>query len=911
MPEKWEQIIEIFNSALERSSSERNDFLCQACGQDDALRAEVESLLASYDHTFLENPPAGNVSSFLARAMIGRQIGVYRIIHECGHGGMAVVYVGERADEAYRKRVAIKMVKPGADSEQILRRFRNERQTLAALDHPNIVKLLDGGSTQDGLPYLVMEYVEGIPINRYCDAHRLSIVERLQLFRRICSAVHYAHHNLVIHRDLKPGNILITKDGSPKLLDFGIAKLLNPDCFQTPLVTLGDWRPMTPGYATPEHVRGEPNTNASDIYSLGVLLYELLSGHTPYRTANRSLLEVERAVCEEQPEPPSTAIAKVEESADDWTGQQVEINPEFVSQARNTNPADLRHRLHGDLDTIVMMALCKEPQRRYASAQGFSDDIERHLAAMPVKARRPTLVYRGGKFLRRHSESAAALGVMLILLASFGSWEGRRIRNQNSGTVTIRARPSVAILGFKNLSARPDTAWISTALSEMLTTELAAGEKLRTVPGETVARTKIDLALPDAESLSSNTLARIRKNLNTDFVVLGSYFDMGQAGGGQVRLDLRIQDAIRGETIATASEIGTERQLLDLVARTGSRLRDQLGIGEVSPVQSAGIKAAIASNPDAMRLYSEGLAKVRAFDALAARDLLTRAVAVDPSYPLAHSALAKAWLALGYDSNAQQEAKKALDSASNLSHEDHLLVEAHYYEASKQWEKAIETYRTLRASFSDNLEFGLYLANAQVAGDRGQEALATIAQLRRLPGSGKDDPRIDLAQAAAAASLSDNQGAADAAERAVGKAASTGAKLLVARARAFQCRAFANLGQPKESNPVCKEACRIYQDAGDLAGVARTLHAMAEVPIDQGDLDQAKKLYEQALSITREIGDKHGEGREDIGARRRLILRILVMCSQIRAISRVPWRCTSRPCRFSVKLGSAPIMRPP
>src|SRR5713226_2387053 len=262
MRERWDQIKEILASALEHSPGERTNFLRQACGQDDGLRAEVESLLANCDgaESLLEEA-AANVLALPMDAMVGTQIGAYRIIEKSGQGGMAVVYLAERADKEYRKRVAIKMVRPGVDSDQILRRFRNERQTLATLDHPNIVKLLDGGSTSQGLPYLVMDYVEGVPIDEYCDSHRLSTTERLQLFRTVCAAVQFAHRNLVIHRDLKPANILVTSEGVPKLLDFGIAKLLNVEfSSQTLLVTRTCSGPAYSGDTGSKQVRGATST---------------------------------------------------------------------------------------------------------------------------------------------------------------------------------------------------------------------------------------------------------------------------------------------------------------------------------------------------------------------------------------------------------------------------------------------------------------------------------------------------------------------------------------------------------------------------------------------------------------------------------------------------------------------------
>ncbi len=869
MPEKWDQVKALFTFALERDPEERSSFLRQACAGDDSLRTEVESLLSSFDGaaTFLEDCPAADLVFAQSRAMTGRRIGAYRVVREIGQGGMAVVYLGERDDQNYRKQVAIKMVKPGIDTEQVLHRFRNERQTLAALDHSNIVKLLDGGSSEDGSPYLVMEYVEGLPIDQYCDLNKLSIDDRLRLFREVSSAVQYAHEKLVIHRDLKPGNILIAKGGVPRLLDFGIAKLLNPDCFQTPLVTRTDWRPMTPEYASPEQIRGQAITPATDVYSLGVLLFDLLTGHRPYRSAGQSLLEMERMVCETEPEKPSAVINRKEEKVSGDGDAITAITPESVSDQRGLQPAELRRRLRGDLDTIVMKALRKEPERRYGSVKEFSRDIERYLTGMPVQARKSTIAYRSGRFLRRHKESLAAALVVLGIVAGIAAWEVHRVSRQNAAVpeamnARAQARRSVAILGFKNLSDRQDTAWVSTALSEMLAAELAAGEKLRTVPGETVARMKIELGLPDTENLAPEALGPVRRNLGSDLVVVGSYFDLGKDSGGQVRLDLRLQNTTKGETIATVSETSTEAQLLDLVSRVGRKLREDLGVAEVSQVESVGIRASIASNPDAMRLYSEGLTKLRSFDALGARDLLTRAVSSDPAYPLAHAELAKAWMALGYNATALQEAKKALELSGKLSRPDHLLVEARYDEVNKDWDKAIEVYRMLSKSSPDSIEYGLALANAQIAGERGSDALKSIAMLRGLSAEAKEDPRIDLAEVWADYSLSDNKGVVATADLAIRKASALGARLLVARARIFQCRALASLGQAKQATAACEESRRIFQEAGDLAGESGALHAMAEVPINQGDLEQARTLYEQALTLARQTGDKRATARE-------------------------------------------------
>jgi serine/threonine protein kinase/tetratricopeptide (TPR) repeat protein len=869
MPDKWDQVKELFSLALERDPEDRSGFLRQACGGDDSLRTEIESLLSSFDGaaTFLEDCPAADLMSAQSHVTTGRRLGAYRIIREIGQGGMALVYLGDRDDQNYRKQVAIKMVKPGIDTEQVLQRFRNERQTLAALDHSNIVKLLDGGTGEDGSPYLVMEYVEGLPIDQYCDLNKLSIDDRLRLFREVCSAVQYAHEKRVIHRDLKPANILITKSGVPRLLDFGIAKLLNPECFQTPLVTRTDWRPMTPEYASPEQIRGHAVTTATDIYSLGVLLFELLTGHRPYRFAGQSLLEIERLVCDTDPEKPSAVINRTEERTTHNGEARTAITPESVSNQRGLQPGELQRRLRGDLDTIVMKALRKEPERRYASAEEFSRDIELYLTGMPVTARKSTIAYRSSRYLRRHQESLVAVLLVLAIVAGIAGWEMYRISRQNAAGSQVnlalaQARRSVAIVGFKNLSDRPDTKWVSTALSEMLATELAAGEKLRTVPGETVARMKIDLGLPDTEDLAPAAIGQVRKNLGADYVVVGSYFDLGQDPGREIRLDVRVQDTANGESIATVSGTSTEGQLLDLVSRVGRKLREALGVDDVSQLESVGIRASTASNPEAIRLYTEGLEKLRTFDALAARDLFTRAVSSDPAYPLAHAELAKAWMALGYNANAIPEAKKALELSSKLSSQEHALVEARYYEVNKDWEKAIEVYRTLSNSSPDDIEYGLSLASALIEGERGHDALQSIARLRGLSSEAKEDPRIDMAEAEADSSLSDNKGAVAADDLAIQKAGASGARLLLARAKISQCRSLANLGQFKPATADCEEGRRIFHDAGDLAGESQALHAMAEVPIDQGDLEQAKTLYEQALTLARQTGDKKATARE-------------------------------------------------
>jgi serine/threonine protein kinase/tetratricopeptide (TPR) repeat protein len=430
MPEKWDQVKELFAAALDLDPGKRSAFLHEACAGDDSLRAEVESLLSSFDGapTFLENSPAAGLVSAQTRAVTGRRIGSYRILREIGQGGMAVVYLAERADDEFRKRVAIKMLKPGTGNDEILRRFRIERQALAELDHPSIVRLIDGGSTEEGLPYLIMEYVDGVRIDGYCDARKLAITERLQLFRAVCTAVQYAHENLVIHRDLKPSNILITPEGVVRLLDFGIAKVLNPQWSPDATLTRTDGRAMTPEYASPEQIRGQAITTATDVYSLGVLLFELLSGHRPYRYTGQSLLEVERMVCETEPEKPSTVIYRKEENESDSAAAGPPITPEQVSSQRGLQPAELQRRLRGDLDTIVMKALEKDPGRRYGTPAELAADIDRYLFHEPVRARPASATYRTRKYVRRHPVGVTVAAGLVLLLAGFATMQFFQLR---------------------------------------------------------------------------------------------------------------------------------------------------------------------------------------------------------------------------------------------------------------------------------------------------------------------------------------------------------------------------------------------------------------------------------------------------------------------------------------------------
>ena len=343
-------------------------------------------------------------------------IGGYRTLRILGHGGMSDVYLAIPQDGGFRRQVALKVFHGATDAHELIRRFRSERQILASLDHPGIAKLLDGGTTEDGRPYLVLEHIEGTPIDQYCDHHRLTIRQRLELLLEVCSAVQYAHRNLVVHRDIKPSNILVTSEGVPKLLDFGIAKLLNPNLFpHTVERTQTDVRPMTPQYASPEQLLGHSVTTVSDVYSLGVLLYRLLAGRLPFAISRYRPAELDRMLAGVEPTKPSVAVGEVLEDWDSSTPR----SPQWVSLARSVQAQQLRRSLSGDLDRIASMALRREPARRYASVEQLSDDLRRHLDGLPVRARPDTFVYRLSKFLSRNRVAVGLVATVAGLLSLF------------------------------------------------------------------------------------------------------------------------------------------------------------------------------------------------------------------------------------------------------------------------------------------------------------------------------------------------------------------------------------------------------------------------------------------------------------------------------------------------------------
>jgi len=513
--------------------------------------------------------------------------------------------------------------------------------------------------------------------------------------------------------------------------------------------------------------------------------------------------------------------------------------------------ADLRHTAVDDAPSVPPEA--PEPS--------LEEDTG---ASLPAPGPDPAEPVRSGSRIPRWIVFGGSALLLLICLAAASFFMGSRRRpalpqpRGSSQEIARVPRRSIAVLGFRNLSGRDETAWLSTALAEMFTVELGVGERLHTITGESVTQTKRDLRLGDPQNLSRDTLSRLHDRLACDVVLLGSYLALGKEGGGRIRVDLKLQDTATGDTLSVLTGTRAEGELFDLVSELGRDLRVKLGTGPATHTEVASTRAAFPTGREAGILYSRGLEHLRALDTLAARDLLERATGAEPTFPLAHAALASAWSTLGYDTNAEQEAARALALSTNLPREDRLLVEAAHAETRRDWEKAVDIYDSLWRFFPDNLEHGLHLADAQVEAGNAQRALLTIAGLHRLPAPLADDPRIDLAEARAAASLSDYAGQERAAIHAVDKGKKLGARLLTAQALHLQGHALRSLGRQEEALARIQEAERIFSVAGDQVGVASAIHDIANLLRDSGDFEGARQQYQRALDIHREAGNQRG-----------------------------------------------------
>jgi eukaryotic-like serine/threonine-protein kinase len=754
--------------------------------------------------------------------------GRYRIVRFLARGGMGEVYEAE--DLELHLRVALKTVRPEAEAKEAAsERFKREIQLARQVTHPNVCRIFDlarhvrpspEGPGQDVL-CLTMELLEGETLlDRLRSRGAMTTREALPVVEQVAAALTAAHRVGVIHRDFKSSNVLLVPADEPGevravVTDFGLARASSDSSGAVTVTTriIG-----TPAYMAPEQVEGKPATASADIYALGIVMYEMVTARRPFAADSSLGIAVKRLT-----EAPSSPRVHVPDLDPRW-------------------------------ESVILTCLRRAPAGRFANAADVVRALRGEELSTPLTATAaPT----------RTRRRQAGLAAGLLMMGALGYWavQGRRPAEQAQPAgpgrvVPAKPRPAVAVYGFKDLGGTRELAWLSVALAEMLASELAAGESLRVVPGENVARMKRDLGLGDADDLPPDTLLRLAGHLGVDRIVIGSYLAVGPATGRRLRLDVRIQSTSDGETLASVNETGTEAELFELVSRAGAQLRTRLGAADLSEDEARAVRASSPSSPHAARAYSEGLVRLRVFDAVGARPLLERAVQEEPAHPLFHASLAQAWTALGYDSKAEEHARAAFERSAALSREERLAVEARYRETTKEWPRAVEIHRSLWNFFPDNLEYGLQLASvAEKAGQR-QEALATVEALHKLPPPSGEDPRIDLAEAKVANRLSDFARQRAAAERAAAKAVARGASLLRAEALLEQAEASRLLGESESALRLFGLAQSIFTAFGDRSGVGRSLIGTANVHYRQGRLDDARNAFGRGLAVHRETGNE-------------------------------------------------------
>ncbi len=715
---------EIFDRAVELSPPERAALLDWACGTNESLRHEVERLLVAH-----ERPDAVFDTVFEAEtgipaarsARIQEAVGPYRILKELGHGGVGAVFLAIRDDDEYRKHVAIKLLRSSTESEEIVRRFRRERQILASIDHPCIAKLLDGGSTKAGLPYLVMEYIEGQPIDAYCDTARLTVSERLDLFCKVCDAVHFAHQNLVVHRDLKPGNILVTTEGLPKLLDFGIAKLLNPGVFAVTVdPTRTESHLMTPEYASPEQIRGDAITTASDIYSLGVLLYKLLTGHGPYRLRTGQFHELARAICEEEPTRPSTVIDVEEDVADVHDGVR-RITAQSVSRSREGSRDKLRRKLRGDLDHIVLKSMRKEPHRRYASAEQFGDDIRRYREHLPVRARKGTWTYRTSRFVKRHGVGLAAVSLFVIALmgaVAVTVAERRRAERESQRASAVIGFLTTTLAAVYPRVAQGDEPTVRLLLDEAEARLAGLPSLERSAVREVIAESRFQLghlrqARAQYATLLEGSVATLgphhRETLAARAGLAATQAELGELKDAEISA----RAAVDGYRAIEADEPKASLRAWNTLARILIRLGTPDRLGEAEQILAASARRGTTLPPgDVERLTS---------DQLGAQVRLAQGRVAD-SEPLARQAYQNALSALGPRHPLTLEAFDTLSSV--------LLALSRYADLlDTQQRHADETRRVLGADHIITLRSQHTIAETLRQLDRFEEARTVYEQV--------------------------------------------------------------------------------------------------------------------------------------------------------------------------------------
>ncbi|HET7584392.1 MAG TPA: protein kinase [Gemmatimonadaceae bacterium] len=698
---RWDRLTALFDAAIALPAAERSAFLAGECADDDALRAEVERLVAAHERAgeFIQTPAIDSVGAPMRTTDTGEpfaegyRCGAYRIVREIGRGGMGAVYLAERADGLYEQRVAIKLIKRGMDTELVLERFRAERQILASLDHPNIARLLDGGTTDDGRPYFVMEYIQGEPIDEYADARRLSIAARLRLFLQVTGAVAYAHRQLVVHRDIKPVNVLVTADGVAKLLDFGIAKVLDPDVGEATSSVTG-FRLLTPEYASPEQVEGRRATVASDVYSLGVVLYELLTGRSPYRLRSRDPLDVAAEVRTTDPERPSTAVTRARESAGN-APRRPGLAADRAAAAGTSSADKLRQQLRGDLDTIVLMALRKEPGRRYQSVDALAGDIRRHLDGLPVQARRDSVGYRAGKYVRRNraavTAAAIAAGAVLLFVAGFvafrGAAGGERDRSLlASGVLAPRDRILVA-----DFADRADDPVLAAALSDALQVDLTQSPLVQVLSPRQIRSTLARMERSPDLALNDSLAREVAMREGVKAFVTGSVSRVA----GRYTITAELMSAQKGDLLAAFREVATDStDVISAVDRLAAHLRERMGESLRAIRATPPLEQVTTPSLAALRDYSEGVRVIAAGDRSRGVQLLQAAITLDTGFASAYRVLGVTYGDMVENGRMATALEHAVANEERLPfYERYHTIASYAFNITSDYARAIDAYR--------------------------------------------------------------------------------------------------------------------------------------------------------------------------------------------------------------------------
>lgn len=819
----WEQVCELVSTALELAPGERDAFL-NGAAVDAAVRAEAVSLVTASEKSTaalfdrgleIVTPAIREVP--MPSFWMGQRLGAYQVVGEVGEGGMGLVLVGERADGLYERKVAIKVIRSALATEDLVRRFQRETRILAKLQHPAITTLLDAGITGEQLPFLVMEFVDGLPIDQYAEREGLQLDGVLKLAVSLCEALVHAHAQGIVHQDVKPSNILVNRQGQLKLLDFGIAHLAHPGAEHGERTFL-NFRAVTPAYASPEQFSGGEVDARTDIYSLGVVLFLLVTGELPFNLEGLSPVEIERILQTGDPTLPSRKAA-------------VRFAREEVAV----------------LDAVIEKAMHPDPAQRYGSAEELKEELLRIIAREePRASARRHFAGRWWQRRRATVKWTALAGFAISAAGVAGLWQHvHRPARQAEG----RGRISIAVVPVPNSSGQP---WIATAVGEALATELSGGGQIRVIPPLEVAQAIRDLHSTPASVLTDPARTRLADRLGVEYLV-EERSDL-DSGGNTLHLEGALYRSKTKQAISTQRADG---EIHDL---EGATQHLAVSLARVLPLRR-GLAAPpppslLPRSTAAVRAYTEGLGHLEALEPTAARDFFQQAAEAEPSSPVVHAALARTWSMLGYQQKAMAEAETAISLDSGLPLRTRLMLEAQANEIRRQWPAAIAAYSKLRDFDPDEVEHVMGLARCQLAAGNGEQAFATLRNAEQMPGLLGADPRIELLAATVEQELSRHAAALRDADDVLAAARERGATQLMAQAQAARASALETLGKLDEGLQAAQEAQRLFAQAGDIEGEGVSLIATGRVLEDHGQHEEAKQRYLKAEEIFVRTGDQ-------------------------------------------------------